>query len=157
NTGVAVYDSYSYLGSSGWLVFGGTSVAAPIIASVYALGGHTASLTYGSSPYNSNASSLFDVISGSTGSCGGSYLCTASSGYDGPTGLGTPNGTTAFGGSNSGGSTPLTVQINQATGQADPTSQSPINFSVLFSESVADFTTGDVTLGGTAGANTATV
>ncbi len=30
------------------------------------------------------------------GSCGGRYLCTAGTGYDGPTGLGTPNGTGAF-------------------------------------------------------------
>jgi hypothetical protein len=29
--------------------------------------------------------------------CGGSYyLCAAGAGYDGPTGLGTPNGTGAF-------------------------------------------------------------
>lgn len=34
--------------------------------------------------------------SGSNGSCGGSYLCTARPGYDGPTGLGTPDGTGAF-------------------------------------------------------------
>ena len=49
----------------------------------------------GSYPY-SHTSSLFDVTSGSNGSCGGSYLCTAGVGYDGPTGLGTPNGTGAF-------------------------------------------------------------
>lgn len=95
NTGVSVYDSYSYQGQSGWLVFGGTSVASPIIASVYALAGNAASVTYGSYPY-SHTSSLFDVTSGSNGSCGGSYLCTAGPGYDGPTGLGTPNGTGGF-------------------------------------------------------------
>ena len=50
-----------------------------------------------------------------------------------------------------------TVTINQAVGQADPTNASPINFTVVFSESVSDFATGDVTLGGTAGATTATV
>jgi hypothetical protein len=50
-----------------------------------------------------------------------------------------------------------TVTINQAAGQADPTNTSPINFTVVFSESVSDFATGDVTLGGTAGATTATV
>ena len=44
-----------------------------------------------------------------------------------------------------------------ASGQADPTSVSPINFTVVFSESVSDFATGDVTLSGTAGATTATV
>ncbi len=91
NTGVAVYDSY---GSSGWLVFGGTSVAAPLIASVYALAGNAGS-TNASYPY-SHSGSLFDVTSGSNGSCGGSYLCTGGTGFDGPTGLGTPNGVGAF-------------------------------------------------------------
>jgi subtilase family serine protease len=95
NTGVAVYDSYSYQGYSGWLVFGGTSVASPIIASVYALAGNASSVDYGSYPY-SHTSWLFDVTSGSNGSCGGSSLCTAGVGWDGPTGLGTPNGTGAF-------------------------------------------------------------
>ncbi len=52
---------------------------------------------------------------------------------------------------------PLTVTIDQATGQLDPTNASPINFTVVFSAVVTDFTTGDVTLGGTAGATTATV
>ena len=95
NTGVAVYDSYAYQGYKGWLVFGGTSVASPIIASVYALAGNAKSVTYGSYPY-SHTSSLNDVTSGSNGSCGGTYLCTGEVGYDGPTGLGTPNGTGAF-------------------------------------------------------------
>ncbi|HLZ80433.1 MAG TPA: S53 family peptidase [Ktedonobacteraceae bacterium] len=95
NTGVSVYDSYSYQGLSGWLVFGGTSVASPIIASVYALAGNAGSVTYGSYPY-SHTSSLFDVTSGSNGSCGGTYLCTGEVGYDGPTGNGTPNGSGGF-------------------------------------------------------------
>ncbi len=95
NTGVSVYDSYTYQGLSGWLVFGGTSVSSPIIASVYALAGNAASITYGSYPY-SHRGSLNDVTSGSNGSCSPSYLCTAGSGYDGPTGLGTPNGIGAF-------------------------------------------------------------
>jgi len=94
NTGVAVYDTYLHPGG-GWLVFGGTSVAAPIIGSVYALAGNSSSINYGSFSY-AHQTSLFDVISGSNGSCGGSYLCTAGSGYDGPTGNGTPNGTGAF-------------------------------------------------------------
>ena len=42
-------------------------------------------------------------------------------------------------------------------GQADPTNASPINFTVVFSESVTGFAAGDVTLSGTAGATTATV
>jgi subtilase family serine protease len=93
NTGVAVYDSYRYMGLSGWLVFGGTSVASPVVASVYALAGN--SVTSGSYPYG-HVASLNDVTSGSNGSCGGSYLCTAMGGYDGPTGLGTPSGTGGF-------------------------------------------------------------
>jgi subtilase family serine protease len=95
NTGVAVFDSTASGGLSGWLVFGGTSVASPIIGTVYALAGNASTVTYGSFPY-SHTASLFDVTSGSNGSCGGSYLCTSGAGYDGPTGLGTPNGTGAF-------------------------------------------------------------
>ncbi|HEX4703500.1 MAG TPA: S8 family serine peptidase, partial [Pseudonocardiaceae bacterium] len=94
NTGVAVFDSTSSGGLSGWLVFGGTSVASPLIATVYALAGNASTVTYGSFPY-SHTASLNDVTSGTNGSCG-SYLCTAGPGYDGPTGLGTPNGTGAF-------------------------------------------------------------
>jgi subtilase family serine protease len=90
-TGVAVYDTYKL---PGWLVFGGTSVASPIIASVYALAGNESSLTGASRAY-SNASSLNDIVSGSTGKCG-TYLCNAGPGYDGPTGNGTPEATTAF-------------------------------------------------------------
>jgi len=87
-----VYDTYGNVG--GWLVFGGTSVASPIIASVYALAGNAKILNYGSYPY-SHTSSIFDVTTGSNGSCG-TYLCSAGTGYDGPTGLGTPHGTGGF-------------------------------------------------------------
>ncbi|MEU3492102.1 S53 family peptidase [Kitasatospora cineracea] len=92
-TGVAVYQTY---GGSGWAVYGGTSAAAPIIAGVYALGGAPSSASSPASFPYAHTSSLFDVTSGSNGSCSPSYLCTAGTGYDGPTGLGTPNGTTAF-------------------------------------------------------------
>lgn len=92
NTGVSVYWTEKRRG--GWLVFGGTSVSSPIIAAAYALAGNAASVGP-SYPY-ANAASLFDVTGGSNGTCGGSYLCTAGTGYDGPTGLGTPNGTGAF-------------------------------------------------------------
>ena len=89
NTGVAVYDTYR---DGGWLVFGGTSVSAPIVGSVYAMGNPAGSP---SQPYATPAG-LFDVTSGSNGTCSPGYLCTAGPGYDGPTGLGTPNGTSAF-------------------------------------------------------------
>jgi subtilase family serine protease len=92
-TGVAVFDTF---GAGGFLVFGGTSVSSPIIASVYALAGRPAAGSTPSSLPYAHPGSLFDVTSGSNGSCGGSYLCTARAGYDGPTGLGTPNGLGAF-------------------------------------------------------------
>jgi len=111
NTGLGVYDTYNSCGTSsfcdtmlslglaqgldGWAQVGGTSLSSPLIASVYALAGNTASITYGSYPY-AHTGALFDVTSGSNGSCGGTYLCTATTGYDGPTGLGTPNGTGGF-------------------------------------------------------------
>jgi subtilase family serine protease len=92
NTGVSVYGPVNRH-TSGWMVFGGTSVAAPLVGGVYAVNGGT--VTFGSDPY-AHKSALFDVTSGSNGTCGGSYLCTATVGFDGPTGLGTPNGTAAF-------------------------------------------------------------
>ncbi len=94
--GVDVYDSYSYQGVSGWLVFGGTSVASPLVVSVYALAGNASSVSYGSYPY-SHTSGLYDVTTGQTASCG-SDLCSANynPGWDGPTGLGTPNGIGGF-------------------------------------------------------------
>jgi len=95
NTGVAVYDSYAFQGYKGWMVFGGTSVSAPVIAGVYALAGTANVLQFSSLPY-ATTSALFDVTSGSNGSCSSSYLCTAAFGYDGPTGLGTPNTAAAF-------------------------------------------------------------
>jgi subtilase family serine protease len=91
-TGVAVYGP-STRRRSAWMVFGGTSVAAPLVGGVNAVNG--GAVNAGSDPY-AHTSALFDVTSGSNGSCGSSYLCTAAAGYDGPTGLGTPNGTTAF-------------------------------------------------------------
>ena len=101
NTGVAVYGPVTQ-SISGWLVFGGTSVAAPLVGGIYAATGvRPASTGVCSNAYPScypyqNPSYLHDVTSGSNGACGGSYLCTAVVGYDGPTGLGTPKGVGAF-------------------------------------------------------------
>jgi hypothetical protein len=93
DTGVAVYDTYS---QSGWLEVGGTSESSPIIASVFALAGKPAAGTYPSSYTYAHTSDLFDVTKGHNGTCSPAYLCTAEKGYDGPTGNGTPDGTTDF-------------------------------------------------------------
>jgi subtilase family serine protease len=90
-TPLAVYDS----GNGGWLTVGGTSAATPIIGGVYALAGNGASQTYGMSSYN-NPSALHDITSGSNGSCSPAFICNAGSGFDGPTGNGTPNGVGGF-------------------------------------------------------------
>ncbi|MDB5691038.1 MAG: peptidase [Alphaproteobacteria bacterium] len=92
NTGVAVYGPTTRRGS-GWMVFGGTSVSAPLIGGIYGVTGHRPT---GASGIYTNASQLNDVTSGTNGTCGGTYFCSAGVGYDGPTGLGTPNGTGAF-------------------------------------------------------------
>jgi Putative Ig domain len=97
NTGVAVYQTF---GASGWVVYGGTSVSAPIIASVYALAGVPNATDYAASYPYAHAANLFDVTTGNNGSCG-APICQAGSGWDGPTGLGTPNGTAAFSGTTS--------------------------------------------------------
>ncbi len=94
-TGVAVYESIPGDGEApGWQVWGGTSVGSPAIAAIYALSGNTAGIP--ASIAYANPGDLYDVTSGSNGSCVPSYLCTGEVGYDGPTGLGTPNGVGAF-------------------------------------------------------------
>ena len=80
--------------SSSWSQWGGTSESSPIIASVYAIAGSGYSNT---TPYSLGTSAnLHDVTSGSNGTCPTTQWCTARTGWDGPTGLGTPNGTGAF-------------------------------------------------------------
>jgi hypothetical protein len=101
-TGVAVYDSFN--NENGWNVVGGTSVASPLIASVYALAGTPAA---GSAPASFpylHPGDLNEVTTGQTSTACGTavdptyYLCHAQAGYNGPTGLGTPDGSTAFSG-----------------------------------------------------------
>ena len=113
NTGVAVFNTYS---QGGWLEVGGTSASSPIIASVFALAGAPTAGTYPSSYIYKHTSNLFDVTSGSNGSCSPAYLCTGEVGYDGPTGWGTPNGTAAFTGGTGGGNTVTVTSPGSQTG-----------------------------------------
>jgi len=90
-TGLATYAPTSRTSSS-WAQYGGTSLSSPIVAAVYALSGNTAGYA-NTIPYAQPAG-LFDVTSGSNGTC--ASWCTSKTGWDGPTGLGTPNATSAF-------------------------------------------------------------
>lgn len=93
-TGVAVYDSYQ---QSGWLQIGGTSVGSPLNAAVFALAGNASQLNAAQTFYQAqNQQYLYDVTSGSNGTCSPAYLCTGEPGYDAPTGWGTPNGIGAY-------------------------------------------------------------
>jgi subtilase family serine protease len=80
--------------TSSWAQWGGTSESSPIIAAVYALAGGGYS---NATPYTAGTSSnLNDITSGSNGTCPTYQWCHAQPNWDGPTGLGTPNGTGAF-------------------------------------------------------------
>jgi subtilase family serine protease len=93
NTGASVYTTTSYQGFNGWLVVAGTSLACPVIA-----GCANASGTNRSSSQAQNAAfyggiggpNFHDITSGSAGSF------SAQTGWDYPTGVGTPNGLGGF-------------------------------------------------------------
>lgn len=100
-----------------WWPIGGTSVASPIVASLGALAGGAQELAYPAETLYTHlgGASLFDVTEGGNGKCDGVYddgctgsmsspldcgedtlICNAGAGYDGPTGVGAPNGLQAF-------------------------------------------------------------
>ncbi len=152
-TGFDVYDSFSCGNDclTGWTTLGGTSLASPIIASMYALAGGTHSLSYPAQVLYSHigTSALYDVTSGGNGFCdgeaaanclsandganpntegygtldcawtatgapsAGDLACDAGTGYDGPSGVGTPNG---LGGFEPGGSAPTVTAVSPSAG-----------------------------------------
>jgi IPT/TIG domain len=101
NTGVEIYDSTPEVEGEpgGWGVWGGTSVASPIIAAEFALAGGSHGVAYPAATLYSHlgdGEDVYDVVSGSNGVCGTSISCQAAVGYDGPTGVGSPIGLGAF-------------------------------------------------------------
>ncbi len=93
-SGVAIYDSTSYQGQAGWFQVGGTSAGAPQWAAIKALGGSvTNAKVYTDAKAANSTSFLRDITIGTNGSCG--FVCTAATGYDYATGVGSPV-TTAF-------------------------------------------------------------
>ncbi|HMG21508.1 MAG TPA: hypothetical protein VK607_09340, partial [Kofleriaceae bacterium] len=93
-TGVAVFNA----ANNGWLVIGGTSAAAPLVAAIFAASGRGNATAAGISQ---STGSLFDVTAGSNGACG-APLCVAGAGWDGPTGYGTPSSAALAGGTGPG-------------------------------------------------------
>jgi hypothetical protein len=110
-------------GVAHWCTIGGTSLSSPLIAAVFALAGGSHGVEYPAHTLYENElaspTSLYDVTEGSNGecrlpfdsatgtsgcttaeessaSCSSHLTCTAGTGYDGPTGVGTPDGLTAF-------------------------------------------------------------
>jgi hypothetical protein len=102
-----------------WIQIGGTSVASPIIASAFALAGGAQGVAYPAATLYAHlgTEALHDIVTGGNGECDGVYtagcsgsmsplspldcgagalICNAAAGYDGPTGVGTPDGLTAF-------------------------------------------------------------
>jgi len=80
----------------GWTLGSGTSTSAPIVAATTALASESIRALPGAEGFYEEAAqngtgALNDVISGNDGTCG-NYLCEAIPGYDGPTGLGSPDG-----------------------------------------------------------------
>jgi subtilase family serine protease len=90
-TGVAVYNTTAPSGQVGWGVYGGTSVAAPIVAAAFALSGNGAGAIPAEYAY-AHPGAFGAVLLGANGTCSQAYLCTGGLGYRGPSGLGTPNG-----------------------------------------------------------------
>jgi Bacterial Ig-like domain len=140
STGASVYDTTKYQGQSGWFTVGGTSLAAPLIAGVYGLAGGGSGSYPAALPYAHQSdlpAALHDVTSGSNGSCGTSTMCKGAAGYDGPTGVGTPNGLAAFGGPATVDHTPPETTID--SGPSGPTKDATPSFAFHSSEAGSTF------------------
>ncbi|HEX3758399.1 MAG TPA: Ig-like domain-containing protein [Kofleriaceae bacterium] len=121
-TGLAVYNARA----GGWVVVGGTSAASPLVAALFASIGR-GDITAAQIAQSTRA--LFDVTSGSNGTCG-TLLCNATTGWDGPTGFGTPSAALLSGAAAPGG---LDVAI---TSPADGDSVDP-GFQVMATASAS--------------------
>jgi subtilase family serine protease len=110
----------------GWFTIGGTSLSSPIIAASYALAGGARGVPYPALTLYGHQGKAYDVTTGGNGWCDGAgaancpnpnsqgfgivdcaytaggavavgdRACDALAGYDGPTGVGSPNGLTMF-------------------------------------------------------------
>lgn len=115
---IAVYDSYTPASGLklGWQVLAGTSASAPFVAGVYADAGNVSNVHGPNTLYRTPEILFHDITSGANGEVSDSNgdclpvlgvvtgdnttfpnrLCSAQTGWDGPTGLGTPRGVLGF-------------------------------------------------------------
>jgi subtilase family serine protease len=147
NTGVYVYDSTPYEGSSGWWDVGGTSVGAPQWAAIQALGLSANNINFYEDAASSAYSSYFrDITSGSNG-------YPAGPGYDLVTGLGSPvttsftpsttpdfslsasPATLSIGNGGSGTSTITVTALNGFTGTVTLSTTAPTGWTAILSQS----------------------
>ena len=87
-TPVSIYSSPE----GGWELVCGTSVGSPLVSGIEAHATAYARSLPGAEAFYEDPSAFFDVTTGSNGRCSVTYLCRARVGYDGPTGVGTPDG-----------------------------------------------------------------
>ena len=145
STGVNVYDSTPYPEEGKavvpyWVPIGGTSVATPMVSAMFALAGGANGVAYPAETLYAHLGegSLHDVISGGNGACDGDYtncedslvppldcgegawICNSTTGYDGPTGVGTPDGLAAFKPVAGSGGEPHTTTPEESTPGASP-------------------------------------
>jgi subtilase family serine protease len=99
-TGAAVYDDYAPASGDpyGWLDVGGTSESSPFIAGIYSRGGNLADVEGPNTLYADPATDFHDVTIGENypPNSGCTTLCISGPGWDGPTGVGTPDGLSGF-------------------------------------------------------------
>jgi len=137
-TGVANYTDGT------WYLAGGTSAGAPMIAALYAIAdkGMRPSSTVGAAQVAYQHPDAFrDVSSGADGYCSSTLICTAGTGYDGPSGLGVPDGVAGL-------SAPGTVPATQPQSPNRPPAP-PRTSAVAYSRSASTITYGrSVTFGG---------
>jgi subtilase family serine protease len=86
--GVTFWDTYNGHGGLGSI--GGTSAASPIVASLYALNGTPTADNPEFYPFR-HGSAVTDINDGTNNGGCGTPTCVSGFGWDGPTGLGTPN------------------------------------------------------------------
>ncbi len=152
-SGLQIYTTYS--GQTGWWIFGGTSLATPIMSALYAMQG------YGGSAGRyawASTTPYYDVTSGSNGSCSPSIMCNAGTGWDGPTGLGSIATSTGVTNDFSISASPASLSVAQGAQGTSTISTAPVSGSaetVTFSISglpsgvTAAFNPSSVTAGGT--------